>query len=238
MLLDKSSSLVAAYVIIRKSSSWNPDSSENNPIEIRSSDMVIVLQVNNTETKVPYFSEDNQLKVNPEQSTRHIIAGLTMALGGVVEPTKSYSPIKVFILAYLFVRAGLCWMCITEKSDARLFLGSWMHSLWLLHKLWLCLANLCRFHDSQLRRFKVPSAIHYFSFRELLNDIPERIAPLKPLCKLSSLLRFDVICKSSIWSMRSYYFIIRHLVRSGASIGKTNVPKVQEANKRYPIVVC
>jgi len=57
--------------------------------------MVIVLQVNNTETKVPYFSEDSQLIVNPEQSTRHIIAGLMVALGGIVEPTKSYSPIKV-----------------------------------------------------------------------------------------------------------------------------------------------
>eukprot|EP01102_Stenamoeba_stenopodia_P001158 TRINITY_DN11004_c0_g1_i1.p1 TRINITY_DN11004_c0_g1~~TRINITY_DN11004_c0_g1_i1.p1 ORF type:complete len:559 (-),score=126.51 TRINITY_DN11004_c0_g1_i1:173-1678(-) len=75
LLLDKASSLVAA-----------------------SSDMVIVLQVNNTETKVPFFSEEDQIVVNPQQSTRHIIAGLLTALGGIVEPTVSYSHIKKKVL--------------------------------------------------------------------------------------------------------------------------------------------
>jgi hypothetical protein len=60
----------------------------------RTKEAVVVLQTNESSIPTMYFSNgDHKLFQDARDATRHILAGITKAVGGVVEPYRSYSDI-------------------------------------------------------------------------------------------------------------------------------------------------
>ena len=59
-------------------------------LSVASSRCVLVLQTGNAPIPVPFFTDGHLITLNPRDVTRHIIGGVTTALGGVVEPYLHY----------------------------------------------------------------------------------------------------------------------------------------------------
>eukprot|EP01114_Cavostelium_apophysatum_P023378 TRINITY_DN8786_c0_g1_i1.p1 TRINITY_DN8786_c0_g1~~TRINITY_DN8786_c0_g1_i1.p1 ORF type:complete len:710 (+),score=142.99 TRINITY_DN8786_c0_g1_i1:64-2193(+) len=79
---------------------------DQNFLSVATKEAVVVLQTDEPSVETTFFSGDQHLSIYPRQATRQIIAGISKAIGGLVDPSQHYSSLHKRVVKDYFWALG------------------------------------------------------------------------------------------------------------------------------------
>lgn len=96
-------------------------------LHVATSRCVLVLQTASVPIALPYFSDGALVYLNPRRPTRHIVAGLSTALGGLLPPYERFDVVRKRVASnFLWSHGAVPWGPFSNSSSLSLIFADQM----------------------------------------------------------------------------------------------------------------